>query len=173
MLPAGLNWKLMVLGDGPCSVKWQKLARADGVADRCEWFGQVPRAAVLEKMQAAHLLVITSIYDLTSTVLVEALATGLPVICPDHFGFADAINAECGIKIPAASMREIVAGLRDGIVRLSDENVRLRLAEGALRQSAQFEWDLKARAVSDIYYKKHALSRNRIAETIERTNGSN
>jgi glycosyltransferase involved in cell wall biosynthesis len=172
MLPADLNWKLTILGDGPCSAKWRKLAGNNGLADRCEWLGRVPRATVLEKMQAAHVLVITSIYDLTSTVLVEALATGLPVISPDHCGFADAITAECGIKVPADSRQRLIAGLRDGIVRLDDEKIRFRLAEGALRQSARYEWDLKARAVSEIYSRKSAISQSRVAEATGRTNGS-
>jgi len=120
-----------------------------------------------------RILIITSVYDLTSTVLVEALANGLPVICPDHCGFTDAITPDCGIKVPAVSRRELVAGIRDGIVRLNDENVRLRLAEGALQQSAKYEWDLKAKTVSNIYYKKWASSRNCISETTLTTNGSN
>jgi glycosyltransferase involved in cell wall biosynthesis len=150
MLPADLNWRLAIIGDGLCSTKWRRLARSNGVADRCDWLGQVPRETVLQKMQAAHVLVITSVYDLTSTVLVEALANGLPVICPDHCGFTDAVGPECGIRIPALSKWEFVVGLRDAIVRLNDENDRLRVAEGALRRSAEYEWDLKAKAVSDI-----------------------
>ena len=173
MLPAQLNWRLAIIGDGPCSSQWRKLARANGVDDRCDWLGQVSRQAVLEKMQAAHALVITSVYDLTSTVLVEALANGLPVICPDHCGFADAITPECGIKVPATSSGRFVAGLRDGIVRLNDENVRHRLAEGALLQSAKYAWNLKADAVSNIYYCKNLLSRTGVVEASRATNGSN
>jgi len=173
MLPAHLNWRLTIIGDGPCSAKWRRLARTNDIAGRCDWLGQVPRETVLRKMQTAHILIITSVYDLTSTVLVEALANGLPVICPDHCGFTDAITPDCGIKVPAVSRRELVAGIRDGIVRLNDENVRLRLAEGALQQSAKYEWDLKAKTVSNIYYKKWASSRNCISETTLTTNGSN
>lgn len=171
-LPAQLNWKLTVLGDGPCSKQWQRLARKSGLAHRCEWFGQVPRSTVLDKMQAAHVLVITSIYDLTSTVLVEALASGLPVICPDHCGFADAITPDSGIKVPATSSHALIEGLRAGIVRLDDEAVRLHVAAGALQQSSAFEWDLKARAVSDIYFRKTLISQDCFTETAEALNGT-
>ena len=173
MLPADLSWRLTIIGDGPCSAKWRRLARTNGVADRCDWLGQVPREFVLQKMQTAHVLIITSVYDLTSTVLVEALANGLPVICPDHCGFTDAITPDCGIKVPASSRRKLVAGIRDGIVRMNDEGVRLRLAEGALRRSAEYEWDLKAQAVSNIYYRKSTSPLSYIADTTLKTNGSN
>lgn len=154
MLPDNLDWRLTIIGDGPCLEKWQKLAKIKGVGERCKWLGQVPRQTVLKNLQAAHVLAITSVYDLTSTVLVEALANGIPVICPDHCGFKDAITPECGIKVPAVTQRGLVAGLRDGMVQLNDENLRLSLAEGALRQSAKYGWDEKARKVSDIYYVK-------------------
>jgi glycosyltransferase involved in cell wall biosynthesis len=156
-VPSGLNWRLTIIGDGPCAAGWRRLAHANGLASRCEWLGQVPRQIVLRRMQAAHVLVITSVKDLTSTVVVEALANGLPVICPDHCGFADAVTAECGIKVPAASRRELVLGLRDAIVRMNDESLRLGLANGALRRSLDYEWDQKGRMVNDIYCKKVSL----------------
>ena len=154
LLPPELNWKLTIIGRGPCSKSWHRRARAKGVSDRCNWLGQVTRKEVLQEMQRAHALVISSVYDLTSTVLVEALANGLPVICPDHCGFSDAITSECGIKVPAISKQSLVAGLRDAIVRLNDEAIRLRLSEGALARSLDYKWDLKARAVCEIYLKK-------------------
>lgn len=154
LLPAGLNWRLTIIGDGPCSAHWRRIARNRGIADRCDWLGKISRQAVLQQMQRAHLLVITSVYDLTSTVLVEALANGLPVICPDHCGFTDAITPECGITVSALSKRELVTGLRDAIVRMNDESSRFRLADGALRRSLAYQWDSKAMAVSNIYYEK-------------------
>jgi len=159
MLPADLNWKLTIIGSGPCSAKWQRLAKVNGLADRCDWLGQVPRQTVLQNMQAAHALVITSVYDLTSTVLVEALANGLPVICPDHCGFRDAIIPECGIRVPAFSKRGLVVGLRDAIVAMNDEILRLRLADGALSRSSNYRWDLKAQAVNTIYSARLLLHR--------------
>jgi glycosyltransferase involved in cell wall biosynthesis len=102
-------------------------------------------------MQTAHALVVTSVYDLTSTVVVEALANGLPVICPDHCGFTDAITPECGIKVAAASTRELVRGLTDAIHLLFEEDRRWELARGALARSAAYRWDAKARAIDETY----------------------
>jgi glycosyltransferase involved in cell wall biosynthesis len=173
MLPAQLNWKLTIIGDGPCSAEWRRQARAKGVDDRCDWLGQVSRQTVLEEMQSAHALVITSVYDLTSTVLVEAMANGLPVICPDHCGFTDAITDECGIKVPAVSGHAFVAGLRDAIVRLDDEGRRYRLAEAAVERSAGYEWDRKGKAVSDIYREKTLRPQTPPANSTRTTIGSN
>lgn len=158
-LPSSLNWKLTIIGDGPCSARWRRLARATRLDDRCDWLGLLPRQEVLKRMQAAHVMVITSIKDLTSTVVVEALANGLPVICPNHCGFKDAVTPECGIKVSATSSVELVQGLRDAIVRLYDEGLRLRLANGALHRALDYKWDLKAKTVNDIYFKKASTHR--------------
>jgi glycosyltransferase involved in cell wall biosynthesis len=151
LLPPHFKWKLTIAGDGPCSGKWRRLAQDKGVTDRCEWLGQVARETVLRRMQTAHALVVTSVYDLTSTVVVEALANGLPVICPDHFGFKDAITPECGIKVPASSKSGLVRGLADSIQLLFEEERRWELARGALARSAAFRWEAKARAIDETY----------------------
>jgi glycosyltransferase involved in cell wall biosynthesis len=151
LLPPHLEWRLTIVGDGPCSAHWRRLARVKGLSDRCEWLGQVPRETVLRQMQTAHALVVTSVYDLTSTVVVEALANGLPVVCPDHCGFKDAITPECGIKVPAASKRELERGLADAIHLLFEEGRRWELAQGAVARSAAYRWEDKARAIDEIY----------------------
>jgi glycosyltransferase involved in cell wall biosynthesis len=158
-LPSDLNWRLTIIGEGPCTAHWRKFAQARGVSDRCDWLGRVPRQTVLHRMQTAHALVITSVYDLTSTVLVEALANSLPVVCPNHCGFTDAITSECGIKVPASSKRKLVQGLRDAIVRLNDESYRRYLADGALKRSCEYGWDFKARQICNIYERKVNFSK--------------
>jgi glycosyltransferase involved in cell wall biosynthesis len=153
-LPPSMNWRLKILGNGPRLSAWTKQAKAAGIHHFCDWIGDVPRERVLKHMQTAHILVITSIYDLTSTVLVEGIANGIPVICPDHCGFTDAINSDCGIKVPAASKEELVRGLRNALVQMNDESFRFRLAKGALARSLDYDWDLKACTLSNIYNAK-------------------
>ena len=63
------------------------------------WHGWVERSKALEIMNSAHVFVITSMSDLTSTVILEALSYGLPVIAMDHCGFSNVLNDKCGIKI--------------------------------------------------------------------------
>jgi glycosyltransferase involved in cell wall biosynthesis len=151
LLPPDLEWKLTIIGDGPCSAPWRRFAQAKGVSDRCEWLGQVARETVIGRMQTVHALVVTSVYDLTSSVVVEALANGLPVICPDHCGFKDAITPESGIRVPALSARGLVRGLADAIELLFEEDRRWELARGALARSAAYRWEAKARAIDEIY----------------------
>jgi glycosyltransferase involved in cell wall biosynthesis len=105
-------------------------------------------------MQSAHALAVTSVHDLTSTVVVEALANGLPVVCPNHCGFKDAVDFSSGILVAASSPGVLISGLAQAIEHLQDEDFRFELARGALVQSRKNEWDAKARAANDIYNAK-------------------
>ena len=138
-IPADLPLEVHILGDGPMRPAWRDLAQRLGVDRRCVWHGQLPRAAALETMRAAHVLAITSLKDLTSTVLVEGLALGLPVVCPDHCGFAGVVTAASGIKVEARSVRRLVAGIAEGLILIEgDESGRRQMAAAALARARDF-----------------------------------
>jgi glycosyltransferase involved in cell wall biosynthesis len=145
------DWRLTVLGSGPCTRAWQRLSNRLGIGNRVRWTDQISRNKALEITQASHALVISSVYDLTSTVLVEALANGLPVICPDHCGFRDAIDESCGIKVPATSPSGLIKGLSRAVASLFEEPTRYSLALGAIRRSKRYAWEEKGAAVNAIY----------------------
>lgn len=158
LLPRDLNWQLDVVGDGPCAQTWKERAQQKNISGRIHWLGKVPRSTVLDTMQKAHALAVTSVYDLTSTVVVEAFANGIPVVCPAHCGFIDAVTPEAGITVPADNPSHLVAGLRDAIVRLFNEDLRIQLANGAVARSQNYQWDEKALLVDAIYRRKMAES---------------
>jgi glycosyltransferase involved in cell wall biosynthesis len=70
--------KLKIVGDGPLSAKVAEAARK---LPDIEWLRQQPKDRVLELMQEANVLIFPSIwYEAFPLVIVEAFATGLPVI---------------------------------------------------------------------------------------------
>ena len=151
-LPPDLRYRLEILGDGPSGRAWRKLAKRLGVGQSCHWHGQLPRELALEVMKGCHVFVITSLEDLTSTVAVEAIALGLPIVCLDHCGFADLVTSRCGIKIPTVSVRKIVAGLADALISLyNDEDLRSKLAQGAVVRSQAYSWQSKMTALEEVY----------------------
>lgn len=154
-LPAELNWELHVLGKGRQTIVWQQLAIKLGIKLRCHFHGWIPREQVLNVTKSAHLMLITSLRDLTSTVTVEALALGLPIVCLDHCGFAEVVNETCGVKIPVTTPDEVVAAMTRSIENLAkDETKRQTLANGALLRARDFAWEEKARVVDQIYRAK-------------------
>ena len=156
-LPERVRWQLDILGSGACSAKWRAYAERRGV--NCNWHGQVPRDEALAIMSRAHVLAVTSVKDLTSTVIVEALALGVPVVCPDHCGFSDAINESCGLKLDARGPRRFIAALTDALVALhDDESRRRRLSAGAQERALHFRWSMKTEQLSRIYAERIRLA---------------
>lgn len=150
-LPSTVDWTLDVLGRGTETAAWQKLAQRLGIAARCRFHGWIEREQALETMRQGHVMLITSLRDLTSTVTVEALAQGLPVVCLDHCGFSAAIDDTCGIKVSVTNPKVTITGLRNALLALNDESVRFRLAHGALTRAQDFSWSQKAEELDRIY----------------------
>jgi glycosyltransferase involved in cell wall biosynthesis len=112
----------------------------------------VPRSKAVQLIHQAHVFVITSLKDLTSTVLLEALFQGVPVVCPDHCGFSHVVTEECGMKLPIININQFVEELRQRLVQLAtDEPLRRRLAAGAMRRSRDFDWGNKVKQLNEIY----------------------
>lgn len=154
-LPSDLYWELHILGDGERTEIWKDLSVELGIEDRCHFQGLLPRAEALAVMQRAHVMLITSLRDLTATVTIEALALGLPIVCPDHCGFADAVTDACGIRVPVTGPAALTEGLAKAITLLGqDEALRIRLSTGAKKRAGDYEWDRKAEAMSHIYRAK-------------------
>ena len=161
-LPANMNWQLDILGKGQQTVPWQRLAEKLNINSRCHFHGWISRKRALAVMRKAHIALITSLRDLTSTVTVEALALGLPIVCLDHCGFADVVNEHCGVKIPVTVSHEVVEAIRQAIEFLGrNEKRRQSLACGSLERARTFNWIDKAQVVDRIYQAKVGEQRRR------------
>jgi glycosyltransferase involved in cell wall biosynthesis len=151
-LPKSMSWELHVLGSGPLEKKWKELAKNLGLTDRCRFYGQVDRAQVLEVMETSHVLLLTSLRDITSTVLIEGMSVGLPVICLKHCGFADIVDDTNGVAVsvekPSKTIKEITTAL---YYLAENENKRLAMGTNAQKVREQFAWRNKVDIIKKIY----------------------
>ncbi len=151
-LPKELNYRIDILGDGPCRRKWSALANRLKISERCYWHGWLSREKSLDVMRDSHIFVITSLKDLTSNVAVEAISLGLPVICLDHCGFADLVINNCGIKVYPGTEDQIISDLANALRMLyQDEILRRRMAQGALQRSKDYSWLNKMAVLDGVY----------------------
>jgi glycosyltransferase involved in cell wall biosynthesis len=75
--------RAQIIGDGPERAGLERSAAALGITDCVQFSGWLSREAVREAYQSASFLVHSSSYEGMSNVILEALATGLPVIASD------------------------------------------------------------------------------------------
>lgn len=148
----GLNWRLSVLGDGPESQAWKAIAARLGLRDRITWCGMRSRNEALEVMREAHVLVHSSLKEATGSVVLEALALGLPVICHDACGMGTAVTDACGIKIPMISPQASIKGFRQALQTLMEKpEIVERLSRGSIERAAGLSWARNIERCAEAY----------------------
>lgn len=151
-LPAGLEWELTVAGDGPERSRWHKRAKALGIDHRINWLSWVEHDAMGDLFLESDVFVFTSLRDTTGSVVLEALAAGVPVIAPDHQGVGDVINDDCGVLVPVTDHGTMVDGYRAAILRLATSRSDVeRLRAGALARADYYSWDRQGLRMRDLY----------------------
>lgn len=113
--------ELVIVGSGPLRTRLMALARELGVTAAVRFLGAQPYAETLRWMAESRLLCLPSVTAASGDqeglgmVLLEAGATGRPVIGTDHGGIPEAvIDGETGFLVPERD----VAGLTERIVTL-------------------------------------------------------
>jgi glycosyltransferase involved in cell wall biosynthesis len=143
--------ELHVIGKGEKTEEWRDKAKCLKLKN-IVWHGWVERSEALRIMQSCHLFCITSLSDLTSTVILEALSYGMPVIALDHCGFSNVITENCGRKIPIINKAQVVRDFASAISEMADnEELRRILSEGARKRAMEYNWEDMAKTISDIY----------------------
>jgi glycosyltransferase involved in cell wall biosynthesis len=112
----------------------------------------LPRDEALRKMGRADIFLYPS-FEGGGMVVLEAMAHGLPVVCLDYGGAGEMVGKDGGIRVPAGTMEDTVAGLAAALAELaSDESRRHRLGAAARdRVNARYLWDGRDELIRDWY----------------------
>lgn len=145
------NVELHVIGEGECTEKWKHLSEKLGL-NNIIWHGWVEKTEALDIMSKCDVFMITSLSDATSTVLLEALSMGMPVVATNHLGFANVVTDDCGIKIDLKNHKQVVRDFASAIEKIEvDEHYRRQLSHGALERAKDFSWESKMNMINKIY----------------------
>lgn len=143
--------RLRIIGAGEDGAWLERHARAAGATHLLDWISSVPHAEIAREYGRSLALVFPSLHDSGGMVVLEALATGLPVVCLDLGGPGAIATPECALMVPASASDEeaIVEALANAMLQLAtDAQLRARLAAGALRRARELTWD---RAADHLY----------------------
>lgn len=150
------KWHLDVCGDGSERHKLQTKAIEYGINDNISWHGNISRDKVQDLFANAHLHIISSLGEATTTVLFEAMSWAVPTMTLDHCGMSGVVCEKCGIKIPIISYSKVVADMSNKIKQILDNpDIINRLSNGVIHCSENFMW-IKRVEVFNYVYKKIA-----------------
>jgi glycosyltransferase involved in cell wall biosynthesis len=104
-----LNWQLTIVGSGDLQPQYEKQARDFGIADKVIFAGNISEAELPKKYQEADCLVLPSINkgEAFGIVLLDAMATGIPVIASDLPGVRKVFTEKSGLKIKPGDAEDL------------------------------------------------------------------
>lgn len=133
------NLHLVVVGNTNGSV-YPSLAATLGLSQRVHFLGY--RRDVADIMRTANLFVFPSRYEACTLVLLEAMASGLPVITTITAGGSEIVTPSCGVVLPDSEDIELLAETLSIFCHNSAHMQRMGMA--ARTVAAQHSWSNQA-----------------------------
>ncbi len=145
--------RFLIIGGGPEEHRIRRLILDLGLEDKVELRGWQPRAEVVREMKNCDVFLFPSFRDGGGAVIVEAMASGKPVICLDTAGPGFHIEPEWGIKLVPREPSLLVEDMAGALEKLyRDEDERLRIGRAALRRAEDYYlWDRLGDRMMGIY----------------------
>lgn len=114
----GAHLRLVLIGEGTLRETLEQQARELGIAGQVAFLGPKPQPAVADWIAAADLLTLPSHAEGSPNVVVEALASGTPVVATGVGGVPDlVVDGVNGLLVPAGDARALAAALAAALER--------------------------------------------------------
>lgn len=142
------DFELCFIGDGPDREMLEEKAEADGLNQIVAFLGELEHVRVSQQMQRADTLLMFSNYENLPCVILEALATGLPVIATETGGIKDWVTPGKGYLVKPGDKAGLIAAMKkvmDNRKGFDPEFIRSEVAE-------KCSYDTVGRKISALYY---------------------
>lgn len=147
---AGRNFELTLVGDGADRDKLQALAREIAIDRHLVFAGYRSQEEVGEYLRRSDIFILPSFAEGVPVSLMEAMATGIPVVATNVGGVAELVESErTGLLVPPADS----AALAQAIARYQDDHeLRLRVvSHGRERVIQQFNIEIEGQKLLDYF----------------------
>jgi glycosyltransferase involved in cell wall biosynthesis len=141
---------LRVIGEGSEGRWLKQVAMRAGISDCVEWIPRKPHNEIEKEYRESMALIFPSLHDSGGLVVLEAMSSGLPVVCLNLGGPGSMVTPEAGfsLEVGKRSEAEVVAEIAAAMIRLAtDAALRMSLSAGARRRAAELTWDAAADGV--------------------------
>lgn len=150
---------LAVVGT-PEGTPYPQLVAQLGLGERVHFLGN-QNIVVSELMRAVDLFVFPSRYEPFGLVVIEAMASGLPVITATTTGASELVTPECGVVLSDTEDANALAQAMSSLK--SDREKRNRMGQAARAIAEQHSWASMAQSYVDLFEEqvRHENNRNR------------
>lgn len=138
------DWQWHIAGDGPRMDTLRSLAREQGIDDRVVFLGWQSREELLQCYQQSNLFLFPSRHEGMPNAVLEAMASGLPVIASRIAGNEELVlHEKTGLLVESENLESLTAALQE----LIQDPSRAQQMGAASRQRVEesFGWENTAR----------------------------
>ena len=142
-----------IVGKGPELNRLESLIHELGIEKQARIESWMAREHLLASMRSCDVFLFASLRDGGGLVVVEAMASGKPVVCLDLGGPGLHVNEECGFKVPARDPNQAVHGMAVALEKLaSDRNLCAQMGRAAFERARQvYNWDRASERIIEAY----------------------
>jgi glycosyltransferase involved in cell wall biosynthesis len=145
--------ELDIIGDGPERGRLRARAEALGLGARVRWRGWLDPAECSRAMRSSDVYVTAALQEAGGISVLEAMASGLPVIASGWGGHLDTLDASRGILVDMSSRQGAADGLAAAMAALATDSARRNQLGAAGRQHVRecYDWDILTDRTLQIY----------------------
>ncbi len=135
-----LDWHWHIAGDGPQMDLLKSLAHELGIGDRVVFRGWQSREELIECYRQSNLFLFPSRHEGMPNAVLEAMASGLPVIASRIAGNAELVtDRETGILVDSENIETLCSALRN---LLTDPSLRQKMGAASRQRVEQhYSWE--------------------------------
>jgi glycosyltransferase involved in cell wall biosynthesis len=146
---------LDLAGDGPLRGALEDQARRLGLDGAVRFHGGVPKARVAELLRQADFLVLPSLWENAPHALLEAMASGLPVVATRVGGVPEIVDEGTGVLVAPGD----ATALADGIAAMCDGYEAYDASVLARRAEERYGYEAVGRDWTEVYDLARASTR--------------
>lgn len=140
---------LRIMGEGNEKEALLKLVEARKMEDHVQFVGRIPREEVMPYYQEASVFVLPSFNEGMSNAMLEALATGLPIIATQTGGTDELVeNGENGLVVRMKDSADLAEKIEKV---MQDETLRKKMGEKSRLRAQKQSWEEVSRQYADLY----------------------
>jgi glycosyltransferase involved in cell wall biosynthesis len=147
-----IPFKLTVIGDGPLRDELPVWIKQNNLEEYVDWRGKVPFSEVKAAYLSHDVFFFTSLRDSCPPQLLEAMATGLPIVTLAIHGAKTLVPDEAGIKVFPSSLLRTVEGLKEALQKLySNPNQREEMGRKGIAYAQGQSWESRVDFIVKVY----------------------
>lgn len=140
------NARLIIIGDGPLRTEMEASARAHPEGGRVEFKGKVPMDVLVDTLHKGDVFLYPSFHHGLGTVVLQAMLSGMPVVCIEGDATSRAIRDRAGITVPLSKDSDPIIGLANGLKRLAENEEERQMLAKAAQEIAKNEYSYRGLA---------------------------